>query len=263
MKQATIFKTNFQPVNEIHKAMKYSPENLNQILNTITHYSLVVDNFHLIKSTSYFKQSLKKSMNNLNDFVVPIVGRDRHTMENPAEGFEDVQNETDAIQSEEELFTRHIALLQIPKKELLNEILRAWNDNPKLVSSIATKCLKKAEMNSEGSKYTTKQLHFLRLLDYTVNLIFLREFTANIKVHTYDKVKMKAFVNQVLNDLRPVLKRDFRLVFKSEVDLDLIFEYEKIVSFLKDTRTEQRTVISQLVDAWNHDKKAIEGTIKK
>lgn len=258
-----LFKTNFNPVNDIHKAMKYSNGNFNHIWNTIAHYSLVMDNFHFIKDTGYFRQSLKKSMLNLNEYFIPIVGRDKIIMETPKEGFEKYEMDSEVIMSEEELFTRFIAMLQVPDKGTLNDLATAWNENPKLVSSICRKCLKKPQNQSEGSLYTTKQLQFLRLLDYTVNLIFLREFSDNIKVHTYDKTKMKSFINQVLAELRPILKRDFRLIFKSEDEVDLISQYEIIVSFVKETRVEQRTAISQLVDAWNADRKAMEGVLNK
>ena len=254
----------FNPVYEVIKHERVLPKNLNAILNTIFYYNLVMDNFYVLESTkknTFYKFKLKKNIQDLNSYTIGTIGRDSVIMESQDTNYADLTEETESIMKEEEILTRNIALLRYPNKDILNDLAKKYNVKPKFVSSISEKVLKN---NKEEQKALTfDQAQALRLMDYAVNLVFMREFSMQIKYHSYDLDKLKVLINNVISEIETVLKVKAKQFFKNGEEQNLIERYTQIAIFLKETDIRQRTIISQLIDVWNMDSKAIEGTLKK
>lgn len=257
-------KKKFNPLNAIIQAVRHTPKNLNAVFNSIVYYDLVKDNFYVIsdkKRNPYYKNNLKKSIQDLNLYLDVVLKNDKDTFEKPKEGFSDMREETNLIICEEEVFTTNVALLRLPNNETLNNLSKKFNEDSKFVSSIVARVIKENK-DKEELILTSEERNILRLMEYSVNLIFLREFTSQVQYHTYDIPKIKSLIDQVLKNLENILNSKSSLFFKEGENENLFSKYKDIASFLKETNVQQRTSLSQIIDAWRLNPKAIEGTLK-
>jgi len=257
-------KKKFNPLGSIIQAVRHTPKNLNAVFNSIVYYDLVKDNFYVISDKNrnpYYKNNLKKSIQSLNSYLDVVLKKDKDIFENPNDAFEDLTDQTNQIICEEEILTTNIALLRIPNNEILNELSIKFNSDRKFISSIVAKVIKD-DKNKKELILTSEERNILRLMEYSVNLIFLREFTNQVQYHTYDVAKIKNLIDQVLKNLENILKTKSSLFFKEEENTTLFYRYKKIANFLKETNVQQRTSLSQIIDAWRLNPKAIEGTLK-
>jgi Ca2+-binding EF-hand superfamily protein len=63
-------------------------------------------------------------------------------------------------------------LTKLPSKEEIQNLSKAYNENPKLIGSISKKVIVTTMKEINQEVLTKEQNNLLRLLDYAVNLVF-------------------------------------------------------------------------------------------
>lgn len=251
---STFSSKKFNPVSDIRKAERHNPDNLLYLLDTIIHFMMAQESFDILqKSERYYRQELKKLTRSLADDINPIVSKDYTTVYRNG----DVQ--TQNIISEFEILVRYLAIGSVPEKEKTQDLVKAYNQNKKLVGSIAKRVVRSD--SRELKTISKEEMEYLSILDYTVNLVFIEKYLNKLKECHYNKTLLLLKIAKILFVLGPILKRDYHIVFKTTPPFNLIDFYRDWMDFLGSTKVDQKIVISQLIEAWNVDKKAVEGTI--
>lgn len=251
-----LFKTNFQPVKEIRKAMRHNEGNLLYILDAIIHFMMVQESYENLKEgKKYLSKSVKMQAKRLFEDIEPIVKRDYEIV------FFNGQETTLNIIAEFEILTRYIAIMKVPEKQMMQDMVTAFNNNTKLIGSISRKIVKSD--NREKKELTPEQQEYLHLLDYAVNLVFLNKYLDVVKESHYNKLVFQQKINSLLKALKPLVMKDKGLVFTTIEETDLIEFYSNWISFLGKTKIDQKIVVSQLIESWNIDSKSFEGAVKK
>jgi len=236
--------------------MNKSEANLLYLLDVIIHFMMAQESLDNIKNDkTYFRFKLKKLTNELSADIEPILERDYSLV------FKNGQETTLNIISEFEILVRYVALNKVPPKETLQNMVKAYNEKCKFIGSIAKKVIKSDERKVKP--LTKRENDFLHLLDYTVNLVFLHKYLGMLTESQYNCLVLKSKINSILEEIKPILKKDFSAVFKEGENTDLIQFYKDWINFLGDTKIDQKIVVAQLVESWNINPKALEGAVNK
>lgn len=249
-------KKTFNPVAEINNSVKFGSDNLLILLDAILHFMITQEMYANVSlDKKYLKFEFKKAAKEFDNYLNPIVSKDYGQV------YKNGSETTLDLISEFEIFIRYIAICKVPEKKELQDLMKLYNKDAKLVASICKKILKKYDSRDIPNP-SEEAKAFLNLLDYVVNLVFLENYVSKLKETHYNCTLIKNHINKILNLAKPILKKDFELVFKKEDSVDLIEYYRDYVSFLGDTKIDQKIVVSQLTEAYNINKKAILGIIK-
>lgn len=236
-------------------------QNLLFLLDTIIHFMMAQESFDEFENkvdkepASFFRSSFKMRSTQLYKDLEPIISSDY------AKVYSNGSEETQNIILEYEIFIRYIALAKIPQNAELQQISKAYNENPKLIGSISKKVVKSS--NKKSNSISKKEKEFLHLLDYTVNLVFLESYMDKLVGTKYPTVMLRQRIASVLREIGPIIKQNFHLVFHNEGPRDLIAFYREFIEFMGDIKIYEKIGIAQLIEAWNIDKKSFTGAINK
>ena len=102
----------------------------------------------------------------------------------------------------------------------------------------------------------------LTLLETIILMQMLVENLDELKNKHYDKQLVKNRLNALLKTVSPLAERDYNIVFKNgEHDTQsIISEYEALISHISNQQVPQKVALSQMVQAWNFDRKTMEAT---
>lgn len=104
--------------------------------------------------------------------------------------------------------------------------------------------------------------NLLTLLETIILMQMLLENLETLQGTHYNRQQIKQQIKAMVKLVAPLAERDYNIVFNNgEQDTqNIIFEYEKLVSFISLQKLPQKVALSQLVEAFNLDKKQIEAT---
>ena len=107
--------------------------------------------------------------------------------------------------------------------------------------------------------------NLITLLESVILMQMLLENLEQLQGTHYNRQQLKQQIKATIRLIEPLAVRDYGIVFNNgEKDTqDIIFEYEKLVSYISLQRLPQKVVLSQMVEAWNMEPKTIEATIHR
>lgn len=107
--------------------------------------------------------------------------------------------------------------------------------------------------------------NLLVLLETIVYLQLLLENLEELQGTHYNKQKLKQQINAFINTIEPLAERDYNVVFGNgqEETIKILNEYSKMVKFISLQKLPSKVYLSQIVQAWNTDHKAIEEIVQK
>lgn len=100
------------------------------------------------------------------------------------------------------------------------------------------------------------------LLESVILMQMMLENLEQLQGTHYNKMQLKQQIKQLIKTIAPLAERDYNIVFSNgESDTQsIVFEYEKLVSYISLQQLPQKVALSQLVEAFNYDKKTMEAT---
>lgn len=109
------------------------------------------------------------------------------------------------------------------------------------------------------------QNNLITLLESVILMQMLLENLETLQGTHYNRQQIKQQLKSTIKLIAPLAERDYNIVFNNgEVETQsIIFEYEKLVSFISLQKLPQKVILSQLIEAFNHDKKTIESTVHR
>ena len=239
-------------------------ENRLFVLDTIIHCMMVRESFDYIENDNpkkvafYFKGNFKTKTKELKKILEPIITRDYALVH--ANG----EDTTNKIITDFEIFVRYIGLTRLPSKEEIQNLSKAYNQNPKLLGSISKKVIVGTFKNDKPSEVLSKeQNNLLRLLDYAVNLVFLEKYLFKIEETNYDIYKITTLIKSILKEVKGIINKNYQLLSKEPPKADMIEFYRDFVEFLGDIKIYEKIAIAQLIESWNNDQKAMQGAVNK
>lgn len=108
-----------------------------------------------------------------------------------------------------------------------------------------------------------KEKNLLDLLDIIILNMMLVEKLEDFQLTSfYNKGSIKNKIKALMKDLEPIANRDYTTVFNNgETETQqIISEYERMVAQIRDKTVPEKVILTQLVEAYNLDKKTIEAT---
>lgn len=104
--------------------------------------------------------------------------------------------------------------------------------------------------------------NLLTLLESVILMQMLVENLEQLQRSDYNKQLVKQQLKKTISIIAPIVERDYKIVFNNGQDdvQSIIREYEKLVSFISLQKLPQKVVLSQMVEAFNHDPHTIEAT---
>ena len=239
-------------------------ENLLFVLDTIIHFMMVresfdyIDNDNLKKTAFYFKGNFKTKSKELRKILDPIVKRDYALV------YANGEDTTNKLIVDFEIFVRYIGLTKLPSKEEVQNLSKAYNQNPKLIGSISKKVIVNTLKDTKPSEVLSKeQNNLLRLLDYAVNLVFLEKYLFKIEETDYDIYKITTLIKSILKEIKGIINKNYHLLSKEPPKEDMIEFYRDFADFLGNVKIYEKIAIAQLIESWNNDQKSIRGAVNK
>ncbi len=111
-----------------------------------------------------------------------------------------------------------------------------------------------------------KQDDLLDLLDIVILMQMLLEKLENFQIKNhYNKQMIKQQVKAVLKTITPLAERDYNIVFNNgeQETQQIISEYQNFVAQIRDFNVPQKVTLTQMITAFNLDKKTIEATVHR
>jgi len=104
--------------------------------------------------------------------------------------------------------------------------------------------------------------NLLTLLETVILLQMTLENLEVLQGTHYNKQRLKQQIKSLIKEITPLAERDYNIVFNNgeEETQAIILEYEKLISYISLQQLPQKVVLSQMIEAWNKDKKTIEAT---
>lgn len=118
-------------------------------------------------------------------------------------------------------------------------------------------------MGNIGSAVPQKEEDLLDLLDIIILKQMLVEKVEGFQIKNhYNKQMIKNVLNRALEVIVPLAERDYKIIFNAgESDVqNVIGEYEKLIAFIRDFNVPQKVMLTQMIEAFNYDKKTMEAT---
>jgi hypothetical protein len=217
-----------------------------------------IDNDSPKKVAFYFKGNFKTKTKELRKLLEPIIQKDYALV------YSNGEDTTNKIIIDFEIFVRYIGLTKLPSKEEIQNLSKAYNENPKLIGSISKKVIVSTMKEDKPSEILTKeQNNLLRLLDYAVNLVFLEKYFLKIEDTRYDIYKITTLIKTILKEIKGIINKNYHLLSKTPPKEDMIEFYRDFVGFLGNVKIYEKIAIAQLIESWNNDKKSIRGAVNK
>lgn len=112
---------------------------------------------------------------------------------------------------------------------------------------------------------TKEQENLITLLETIILLQMTVENLEQLQFTKYNKMAIKVKIKALLKEVSPIVEKDYNTVFfNGQNDTQsIILEYEKLVSFISLQQLPSKVALSQMVEAWNLDKKTIEATVHR
>ncbi len=109
------------------------------------------------------------------------------------------------------------------------------------------------------------QNNLITLLESVILMQMLLENLETLQGTHYNKQQIKQQIKATIKLIAPLAERDYNIVFANgEKDTQsIIFEYEKLVSFISLQKLPQKVALSQIVESWNYEPKTIEATVHR
>lgn len=110
---------------------------------------------------------------------------------------------------------------------------------------------------------TPKEKNLLDLLDIIILNMMLVEKLEDFQLTSfYNKGSIKNKIKALMRDLEPIANRDYTTVFNNgeEETQQIISEYERMVAQIRDKTVPEKVILTQMIEAFNLDKKTIEAT---
>lgn len=108
-----------------------------------------------------------------------------------------------------------------------------------------------------------KEKDLLDLLDIVILLQMLVEKVEGFQItNHYNRQQIKQASSKLLQVITPIAERDYGIVFKNgeKETNQIISEYENFVAQIRDFNVPQKVILTQMIQAFNLDKKTIEAT---
>jgi hypothetical protein len=108
-----------------------------------------------------------------------------------------------------------------------------------------------------------KEKDLLDLLDIIILKMMLVEKIENFQIENhYNKMQIKNTLNNALRVLTPPAERDYAIVFANgeKETQQIISEYENFIAQIRDFQVPEKVILTQMIQAFNLDKKTIEAT---
>lgn len=118
-------------------------------------------------------------------------------------------------------------------------------------------------MSASGSVVRAPEEDLLNLLDIIILKMMLVEKIEDFKIENhYNKQLIKQVMQRSLDVIIKTAERDYKIIFEAgEHDVhQVIREYEKLVCFIRDFNVPQKAMLTQMIEAFNEDKKTMEAT---
>lgn len=112
----------------------------------------------------------------------------------------------------------------------------------------------------------TKQDNLLDLLDIVILLMMLTEKVETFQIENhYNRQEIKQASKKLLAIITPLAERDYNIVFNNgeKETQQIISEYENFVAQIRDFNVPQKVILTQMIQAFNLDKKVIEATVHR
>ena len=105
----------------------------------------------------------------------------------------------------------------------------------------------------------------ITLLETVILMQMLLENLELLQSTHYNKQRLKQQIKSLIQEIAPLAERDYNIVFANGSDetIQIILEYEKLVSFISLQQLPQKVVLSQMCEAFNYEPKTIEATIHR
>lgn len=103
----------------------------------------------------------------------------------------------------------------------------------------------------------------LDLLDIIILKMMLVEKVEDFQIENhYNKQLIKQVLKRSLEVIVPTAERDYKIIFDAgEHDVhQVIREYERLIGFIRDFNVPQKAMLTQMIEAFNYDKKTMEAT---
>jgi hypothetical protein len=116
---------------------------------------------------------------------------------------------------------------------------------------------------SNNISQSKREEDLLDLLDIIILKQMLIEKVEGFQIENhYNKQLIKNVLKKALSVIIPTAERDYAIIFKAgeEDTQKVIYEYEKMISFIRDFNVPQKVMLTQMIEAFNLDKKTMEAT---
>jgi len=104
--------------------------------------------------------------------------------------------------------------------------------------------------------------NLITLLESVILMQMLVENLETLQGTHYNRQLLKQQIKALIKVIAPLAERDYKIVFNNgEQDTqNIIMEYEKLVNFISLQQLPQKVALSQMVEAFNFDRKTMEAT---
>jgi hypothetical protein len=106
----------------------------------------------------------------------------------------------------------------------------------------------------------------LQLLDIILQSMLLAETVEDFQLkNIYNRQLIKNVLNKALGVIIPIIEKDYPLVFKAgeEDSKKIMNTYQKLIVFIRDFNVPQKEKLTQMIEAYNCDKKTMEATVHR
>lgn len=106
----------------------------------------------------------------------------------------------------------------------------------------------------------------LQLLDIILQSMLLAETVEDFQLkNIYNRQLIKNVLNKALGVIIPIIEKDYPLVFKAgeEDSKKIMNTYQKLIVFIRDFNVPQKEKLTQMIEAYNCDKKIMEATVHR
>ena len=111
-----------------------------------------------------------------------------------------------------------------------------------------------------------KEEDLLDLLDIIILKMMLVEKIEGFQIENhYNKQMIKNVLKRALDVIVPTAERDYPIIFNAgEKDTQqVMMEYERLIAYIRDFNVPQKVMLTQMIQAFNYDKKTMEATTHK
>ena len=107
--------------------------------------------------------------------------------------------------------------------------------------------------------------NLLTLLETVILTQMLLENLETLQGTHYNKKMLSPKLKALIKYIAPLAEKDYGIVFNNgeQETQSIIFEYEKLVSYISLQKLPQKVVLSQLIEAFNYEPKTMEANVHR